>query len=157
MHACNHGCLVGTLGLRRRTGFQASRVTPERRLHAGAVAGQANSAPTHGGEAQQFAIGRDIQFDWWTLFKSPALDALVQQAFKANPTIDAAQAALKQAQEDVSAQQGYFFPTVSAGYTFQRQQLAGNMGGNSPGLQGTEPMLPAPRRRRPRTTSTPRS
>ena len=136
MHACNHGCLVGTLGLRRRTGFQASRVTPERRLHAGAVAGQDRSAPTHGGEAQQFAIGRDIQFDWWTLFKSPALDALVQQAFKANPTIDAAQAALKQAQEDVSAQQGYFFPTVSAGYTFQRQQLAGNMGGNSPGLQG---------------------
>ena len=80
------------------------------------------SAPAHGGEAQQFAIGRDIQFDWWTLFHSPALDALVKQAFKANPTIDAAVAALKQAQENVSAQQGYFFPTVSAGYTFQRQQ-----------------------------------
>ena len=95
-----------------------------------------DSAPTHGGEAQHFAIGRDIQFDWWTLFHSPALDALVQQAFKANPTIDAAEAALKQAQENVSAQQGYFFPTVTAGYTFQRQQLAGNMGGNSPGLQG---------------------
>ena len=54
-----------------------------------------DSAPTPGGEAQQFAIGRDIQFDWWTLFKSPALDALVQQAFKANPTIDSAVAAIE--------------------------------------------------------------
>jgi NodT family efflux transporter outer membrane factor (OMF) lipoprotein len=94
------------------------------------------SAPVHGGEAQQFAIGRDIQFDWWKLFQSPALNSLVEQAFKANPTIDSAQAALRQAQENVAAQQGYFFPTLQAGYTFQRQQLAGNLGGNSPGLQG---------------------
>jgi NodT family efflux transporter outer membrane factor (OMF) lipoprotein len=94
------------------------------------------SAPVAGGAAQQFAIGRDIQFDWWTLFQSPAINALVEQAFKANPTIESAQAALKQAQENVAAQQGYFFPTLSAGYTFQRQQLAGNLGGNSPGLQG---------------------
>ena len=94
------------------------------------------SAPSHGGEAQQFAIGRDIQFDWWKLFQSPGLDALVAQAFKNNPTIDSAQAALKQAQENVYAQQGYFFPTVTAGYTFERQQLAGNLSSNAPGLQG---------------------
>jgi NodT family efflux transporter outer membrane factor (OMF) lipoprotein len=94
------------------------------------------SAPVHGGETQQFAIGRDIQFDWWKLFQSPALNTLVEQAFKANPTIESAQAALRQAQENVSAQQGYFFPTLQAGYAFQRQQLAGNLGGNSPGLQG---------------------
>jgi NodT family efflux transporter outer membrane factor (OMF) lipoprotein len=94
------------------------------------------AAATHGGEAQQFAIGRDIQFDWWKLFRSPAINALVQQAFKANPTIDAAQAALRQAQENVSAQQGYFFPTVQAGYTFQRQQVAGNLSSQDPGLQG---------------------
>jgi NodT family efflux transporter outer membrane factor (OMF) lipoprotein len=98
--------------------------------------GKTDSASVHGGEAQQFAIGRDIRFDWWTVFKSPALDSLVQQAFKANPTIDSAVAALQQAQENVRAQQGYFFPTVSAGYSFERQQIPGNMGGNSPGLQG---------------------
>jgi NodT family efflux transporter outer membrane factor (OMF) lipoprotein len=93
------------------------------------------SAQTNGGEAQRFAIGRDIQFDWWTLFQSPALDSLVKQAFKANPTIDSAQAALKQAQENVYAQQGYFFPTLQAGDTFERQQLAGNLSNNAPGLQ----------------------
>jgi NodT family efflux transporter outer membrane factor (OMF) lipoprotein len=94
------------------------------------------SASGIGGAAQQFALGQDIRFDWWTLFQSPAINALVEQAFKANPTIEAAQAALKQAQENVYAQQGYFFPTLQAGYTFQRQQLAGNMTGNAPGLQG---------------------
>jgi NodT family efflux transporter outer membrane factor (OMF) lipoprotein len=95
-----------------------------------------DAAPIHGGEAQKFAIGRDIQFDWWTLFQSHALDALVEQAFKANPTIDAAQAALKQAQENVYAQQGYFFPTLQAGYTVERQQIAGNLSNNAPGIQG---------------------
>jgi NodT family efflux transporter outer membrane factor (OMF) lipoprotein len=93
------------------------------------------SAPVQGGEAQSFAIGRDIQFDWWTLFQSPALDALVQQAFRANPTIESAQAALKQAQENVYAQQGYFFPTLTGGYTVTRQQVAGNLSNNAPGLQ----------------------
>jgi NodT family efflux transporter outer membrane factor (OMF) lipoprotein len=94
------------------------------------------SAPVLGGEAQRFAIGKDIQFDWWTLFQSPAINSLVERAFKANPTIGAAQAALRQAQENVYAQQGYFFPTIQAGYTATRQQLAGNLSGNAPGMQG---------------------
>lgn len=95
------------------------------------------SAPVHGGEVQHFALGKDVPFDWWKMFQSPALDALVEQAFKANPTIEAAQASLKQAQENVSAQQGFFFPTVSAGYQGVRQQLSGNTAGaNAPGFQG---------------------
>jgi NodT family efflux transporter outer membrane factor (OMF) lipoprotein len=95
-----------------------------------------DSAPIHGGEAQSFAIGRDIQSDWWSLFRSPALNALVEQAFRANPTIESAQAALRQAQENVYAQQGYFFPLLNGGYTAERQQLAGNLSSNAPGLQG---------------------
>ncbi len=96
-----------------------------------------DSAPVHGGEAQQFALGHDIEFDWWTLFKSPALDALVAQAFKANPTIDTALATLKQAEEQVYAQQGFFYPTIQANYTGVSQQTAGNTAGSSaPGYQG---------------------
>jgi NodT family efflux transporter outer membrane factor (OMF) lipoprotein len=78
------------------------------------------SAPVHGGEAQHFAIGKDIQFDWWTLFQSPALNKLVEQAFAANPTIDAAQAALREAGETTKAQQGAFFPQVSAQFNASR-------------------------------------
>lgn len=100
-----------------------------------------DTAAVHGGEAQHFAIGRDIQFDWWTLFRSPALDSLVAKAIKANPTIEAAQAALRQAQENVYSQQGFFFPNVSAGYNWSYNQLAGNNGSNSPGIQSNGRVL----------------
>lgn len=96
-----------------------------------------DTAAVRGGEKQRFVSGKDIQYDWWKLFKSPALDALVEQAFKNNPTIDAAVAALNQAQENVYVQQGYFFPSLTAGYQGIRQQLSGNTAGaNAPGYQG---------------------
>jgi outer membrane protein TolC len=60
---------------------------------------------------------------------------LVGRAIAANPSIEAAQAALHQVQETVYAQQGLFFPTVQAEYTYVHQQLAGNLGWNSPGIQ----------------------
>jgi NodT family efflux transporter outer membrane factor (OMF) lipoprotein len=95
------------------------------------------AAPVHGGEAQRLIKDRDIPFEWWQLFQSPALNALVERAFKANPTIASAQAALVQAQELVYAQQGYFFPTVAANYDFERQKIAGNLTlDNAPGVQG---------------------
>src|SRR6202030_2121330 len=86
---------------------------------------------------QRLIGGRDIPFEWWELFQSPALNALVERAFKANPTIASAQAALVQAQELVYAQQGYFFPTVAANYDFERQKIAGNLTvDNVPGVEG---------------------
>jgi NodT family efflux transporter outer membrane factor (OMF) lipoprotein len=95
------------------------------------------SADVAGGAAQRFVEGQDISFRWWEAFGSPDLNALVDQAFRANPTIPAAQAALRQAQELVKAQGGYFFPTVAANYAFDRQKIAGNMSTTSaPGLQG---------------------
>jgi NodT family efflux transporter outer membrane factor (OMF) lipoprotein len=90
-----------------------------------------------GGGAQHFRSGADVPFDWWEQFGNAALNSLVEQALRANPTIPAAQAALRQAQELVYAQQGYFFPTVGADYNVERQKLAGNLSGSSaPGVQG---------------------
>lgn len=66
------------------------------------------SAADAAGTAQQFDLNADISAQWWTLFQSPQLDSLIKKAFQANPTLAAAQAALKQAQELVYAQQGYF-------------------------------------------------
>jgi NodT family efflux transporter outer membrane factor (OMF) lipoprotein len=95
------------------------------------------SANVLGGDAQRFVKGLDVSFRWWEGFGNPALNSLVEQAFRANPTIPAAQAALRQAQELVYAQQGYFYPTVAANYNFERQKLAGNVTGTSaPGAQG---------------------
>ena len=88
------------------------------------------------GAAQRFAIESDIRADWWTLFKSPALNTLIEQAFAASPPIETAQRALKVAQENVYAQQGFFFPTVAANYTPSRTKLPGNLAANAPGVQG---------------------
>jgi NodT family efflux transporter outer membrane factor (OMF) lipoprotein len=95
------------------------------------------SAPVHGGEAQHLINDRDLPFEWWELFKSPVLDSLVERAFRANPTIAAAQAAVVQAQELVYAQRGFFFPTFAANYAFSRTKIAGNFTlDDAPGTQG---------------------
>jgi len=95
------------------------------------------SANVLAGDAQRFVSGQDVSFRWWEAYGSPALNSLVEQAFRANPTISAAQAALRQAQELVYAQRGYFYPTVAANYTFERQKLPGNTATSSaPGVQG---------------------
>lgn len=103
---------------------------------AAALAVATASSPIPQGSEQRFALERDIQADWWTLFESPQLNALIGRAFAANPTLEAAQAALRAAQENVYAQQGFFFPTVRANYAPSRTKIAGNLGGNSPGVQG---------------------
>ena len=68
----------------------------------------ATPGPT--GDAQRFLAGQDLEAAWWKRFGSPALDALVMRALAANPTIDAARAALRQANELVSSQRGFVFP-----------------------------------------------
>src|ERR1700736_1444852 len=95
------------------------------------------SAAIHGGEVQHFVSGRDIRFEWWELFQSPALDSLIKRAFQANPTVAAAQAALAQAQELVYAQRGFFFPTVAAVTQAERHKVSGNTNSSSTiGVQG---------------------
>jgi len=94
------------------------------------------SAPAAAGDAQRWLAGNSVESRWWESFGSTDLDALVQLAFSANPTIQSAQAALQQARELAAAQRGYYLPTIRAGYQFERQKLSGNTGGNSPGVQG---------------------
>jgi len=98
--------------------------------------GSMSDPSTLPGNDQRVVIGKDIKADWWTLFRSPTLNTLIEQAFAASPTIEVAQQALNVAQQYVYAQQGYFFPTVQANYMPTRTQLPGNLGGNSPGVQG---------------------
>jgi len=94
------------------------------------------AAPGSAGEAQAFQAERDIPAEWWTQFQSPELDSLIRKAIRANPTVESARAALRQAQENVYAQQGYFFPSLQASYSPSRTKISGNTGGNSPGVQG---------------------
>jgi NodT family efflux transporter outer membrane factor (OMF) lipoprotein len=88
------------------------------------LAEQTSSADVKGGEAQRFVQGLDIPGQWWTLFHSEPLNALVEQALKNNPTLPAAEAALRQAWENVYAAEGAFFPTAVAGYSPSRNKTA---------------------------------
>jgi NodT family efflux transporter outer membrane factor (OMF) lipoprotein len=64
------------------------------------------------GGAQTFVQAQDIPGEWWTLFQSPDLDRLIKQALQANPSIAAAQASLRVAEENTLAQDGSFFPSI---------------------------------------------
>ncbi len=80
------------------------------------------SAATPGGAAQVLAEGRDIPGDWWTMFHSPEITALVIRALKANPDVAAAKATLLEARENTRAEQGSLFPQVSAQASDTRAQ-----------------------------------
>jgi NodT family efflux transporter outer membrane factor (OMF) lipoprotein len=89
--------------------------------------------------AQQFVQGMDIPAQWWTLFHSPSLNRLVERALKANPNLAAAQAALRQAQEDAAAAEGALFPSINANASGARQKISGAQFGhpNDPGTAFT--------------------
>ncbi len=87
-------------------------------------------------DTQNFAEGMDIPAEWWSLFHSPALNRLVEQALKSNPTLTAAQASLRQAQENVYAAEGTLYPSVNAGLSATRQQSNGAQFGR-PGTPGS--------------------
>jgi len=88
-----------------------------------------------GGEAQRFVPEQELATQWWTLFQSPPLTALIAHALQASPTLVAAQAALRQALELVAAQRGAFYPTLQASFAPSYQKSSGNL---SPPLSSNE-------------------
>jgi NodT family efflux transporter outer membrane factor (OMF) lipoprotein len=86
----------------------------------------------------QFAEGGDIQAQWWTVFQSPALNALVAEALKANPDLAAAKAALKSAQETYYAQRGALLPEIDAGYNVTRERASSAL---SPPLNSSQELF----------------
>ncbi len=80
---------------------------------------------TAGGQAQRFVDGMDIPGQWWTLFQSAELNALIDRALANSPTLQAAQAALRQANEIAAAQRGSYYPSVSGTVESQRQKGSG--------------------------------
>lgn len=77
-----------------------------------------------GGAAQHFLEGQDLPRDWWKGFGSAELNALVEEAMRANPSVLAAQAVLRQANENLAAQRGIYYPNVQASFATSRQRNA---------------------------------
>src|SRR5262249_3529303 len=77
------------------------------------------------GQRQTFAPGRDIPEQWWGLFKSPRLNALIARARHNNQNLQSALGSLRAAKEAVYAQEGKFFPLAQANFTPPRQRTSG--------------------------------
>jgi NodT family efflux transporter outer membrane factor (OMF) lipoprotein len=109
------GCAVGP-------DFKAPAAPATDRYTAQPLPEQTVSTPVAGGAAQVFALDKQLPSQWWTLFGSPKLDRLVEQAFANSPNVEAASAALRQAQENLNAQRGDFFPSLDAKAGASRQR-----------------------------------
>jgi len=111
-------------------------------LPAGAGYGTAATAQKAVGTGQldaaspQLALGMDVPAQWWEVFHCIPLDNLVAQALKDNPSIEAANAALQQAQEQVKAQRAAYFPSLSASLSPSRQSIPQTLA--SPAASGND-------------------
>jgi len=82
--------------------------------------------------AQHIALGREIEGNWWALFRSDAIDQLVTQAVEHNRSLAASKATLAQAQELALAQAGSRYPQVDLTAGVGRQQYGRELVGNFP-------------------------
>jgi len=111
------GCAAGP-DFHRPTAPRINQYTAE------SLPAQTSAADTAGGEAQRFVRDLDIPGQWWTLFHSEPLNALIEKSLKANPNLQATQAALRGAMENVYAQQGAYYPAIQASFSPSRQRNA---------------------------------
>jgi NodT family efflux transporter outer membrane factor (OMF) lipoprotein len=114
------GCAVGP-NFKRPAAPDVSQYTPS------PLSTTAATPNVTGGEAQHFASGSDIAADWWTLFHSKPLNELIEQSLANNHDLKAAQAALSAARENVKAQRGLYYPSVTGSFSATRQRQSGQI------------------------------
>jgi NodT family efflux transporter outer membrane factor (OMF) lipoprotein len=102
-------------------------VAPGERAPSGADAGP--GAPT-----QAVLLGQKVSGDWWTLFRSPELDALVKQAVAGSPTLESAKARLAEAREGVVEARSALYPQVAFTANEEQQRLTAAQFGLSPNV-----------------------
>jgi NodT family efflux transporter outer membrane factor (OMF) lipoprotein len=98
---------------------ETTRYTPE------PLDPKVGAAPQPPARSQLFAEGQDIPASWWTLYQCEALNRLVGDALAANPSLEAAKAALRQARENVLSQEGALFPQLTANFSSTREKSSG--------------------------------
>jgi NodT family efflux transporter outer membrane factor (OMF) lipoprotein len=89
-------------------------------------------APGEKPPPQTLAIGQKVAADWWGLFRSPDLDALVKQAIAGNQSLGAAESRLAASREAVTAASGALYPQVGFSATAEREKVNTSMFGLSP-------------------------
>lgn len=106
------GCMVGP-------DFARPKAPPVSHYSSGA---DPTATASVDGTAQHFAPGAAVAADWWRLFKSPKLDAVVSEAIANNPGLEAAQASLRQSENNLRSGYGVFYPKIDANGGASRQR-----------------------------------
>lgn len=73
-------------------------------------------------KTQEFVFQQQLSRQWWTLFESEKLCQLIDQGLRNSPSLQAAQAALRQAEENLKAGMGGFYPSVDAQMSATREK-----------------------------------
>ena len=76
------------------------------------------------GTAQRFDTGAAVAADWWQLFRSPQLDAMIREGISNNPGLAAAQASLRASQNELRSGYGIFFPSADAQAAAARERFS---------------------------------
>jgi NodT family efflux transporter outer membrane factor (OMF) lipoprotein len=95
---------------------------PEARYTKEPLTSRTSSSDAPTGRSQRLVQGRDIPQEWWALFKSPALNGLIERSLNNNASLQSAMATLRAANQAVYAQEGHFFPLVQANFIPLREQ-----------------------------------
>ena len=114
------GCVVGPR-FKKPAAPDVSGYTPA------AISTTSTTPNVTGGEAQHLTNGSDIPGEWWTLFHSQPLNDLIERSLKANPGLKAAQAALIVARENMLAQRGAYYPSVTGGFSATRAKTSADL------------------------------
>ena len=114
------GCVVGPR-FKKPAAPDVSGYTPA------PISTSSSTGNVAGGEAQHLVEGNDIPGEWWTLFHSKPLNDLIERSLKANPDLKAAQAALLVARENVLAQRGAYYPSVSGSFSATRAKSSADL------------------------------
>src|SRR6267142_372146 len=112
-------CILGLAGCAMGPNFTRPTAPAAARYTGDTLGGEGASASD---TVQHIALGREIEGNWWTLFRSDAIDQLVKQAVEHNRSLVASKATLAQAQELALAQAGARYPQVDLTAGAGRQQ-----------------------------------
>ena len=108
------GCAVGP-------DFHRPAAPPVKHYGFRADAAQTSAAQ---GVAQRFNPGADVAGDWWRLFNSTQLQAIVAEALANNPGLAATQASLRASEDSLRAGYGIFYPQARADAAATRERLS---------------------------------
>lgn len=104
--------------------FEQPSLSNQAKLTQGAFPEKLTTVPNIvGGSSQTYVDGLNLPSNWWALFRSTDLNQIVETALHKNPSLQAADAALRTAQASAQAQTGIYYPSVGLNAGGVRQQV----------------------------------